>query len=186
MRLEFHDRLMDAIRGDDVFRVVIRGFGVFEDLLEARLAEAFEVPLEGLEQAPFRRKLNLAVALGLISPEKEAGLRRLATLRHQLAHADREPESVSTNELEEIWAALDDQKWLAKSRPKDPSPAAIARLAVIAAEVVLELGVEVNAQIRNTERGALAALLRSPDPPPDLRRWLQELGAKSPRLSAWS
>jgi hypothetical protein len=150
-------RLLRAVNSQDLFRVVIRGFGVIEDVLERGIEGMLSAPLEGLATAPFRRNLNLAVGLGLVAPARRAAFSELAKLRNQLAHADREPEDVTVSELEALFSAMDpDRSALTWFSTAEPATAAWwAGAAIIAAYADVRAGGRVAIEMREREREAL-------------------------------
>jgi len=156
---ELLERLQAALRDDDVFRVVIRGFAVLEDALEGRIREALVQPLAGIGSASFRRKLDLAVALGFLEPAHRPRFQDLATLRNDLTHGKIDPETVTAEMMEALYERLQSQTGMQPFAPPRPGPAAWAGLAIATAFLVVESGATVARQIREAEQEALRRAL---------------------------
>lgn len=107
---DLRPRLTAVINDRDLFRLIVRGFGIFEDRLEREINSMLEEPIDRLNVTPFKHKLSLAIALGLIPPEKRAAFSDLGKLRNQLAHAEREPEDVTSAEIEAIYDRFDPER----------------------------------------------------------------------------
>src|SRR5262249_32714944 len=100
-------KMLTAANDTDLFRCVVRGLGVIEDALDTHINDQLSEPLERLDQAPFKQKLNLSIGLGIVAPEHRGGMLKLANLRNALAHAEREPEDVTAAEVKAICRQLD-------------------------------------------------------------------------------
>ncbi len=164
-------RLVAAVNEPDLFRVIIVGFGILEDMLEQRIAAMLPEPLEGLGATPFRHKLNLAVGLGIVPPEARSPLGKLATLRHGLAHANRDPTEITAAECEAICRPLDPEGDLPAIRPGSTiSTRDAAALAIVAAAVTIEAGGDAAREYRERERTALQRELQAQRPMSPLLR----------------
>jgi hypothetical protein len=149
-------RLVTVLLDRDPFRVVIRGFGVMEDLMEREIRSLLAESLDGLEGAPFRHKLNLALALRIVRRDRRAGFDKLAALRHQLAHADREPADVTASEMDGIRGLLDPDRTVEDLMPERPEVtlAKSAALMILAACMHIQAAGAAAQEIRRAEREA--------------------------------
>lgn len=81
------DLFMAHMRGRGIVEVLLRGHLWIEkflgELLEAELRDPAVI---AFDRMPFSQKVNLAQALGLLSPAEAEPLRRLNRLRNRLAH----------------------------------------------------------------------------------------------------
>ena len=72
----------------DEFRLVIRGFGLFEEILDDAIGAAFRDGLpDELSRLRLPARLALAQALELITPEVGRAIKALAKIRNEFAHA---------------------------------------------------------------------------------------------------
>lgn len=108
------DTLVDE--SDDIFRLAIQGFTSLESLLEEGIADhlASNHSIE-LHNLPFRFKLDLAIALGVVPVQAAPTFKYLATVRNQFAHGQREIfskrdakslQSLWTEDFHKVWEAL--------------------------------------------------------------------------------
>jgi hypothetical protein len=150
-------RFFDATRETDLFRALILGFGLLEDLFDLRIGEMLAEPLDGLDSAPFRQKLNLAIGLGLIHPERRSGFTALARLRNTIAHAEKDPADIHVAEAKRVCRQIDPDGEI-DSLAQGGEPTTVEewlKLALAAAYIELEVGAKVASEVRQRERDAL-------------------------------
>src|SRR3954453_20998332 len=81
------ERLADLFGGADPFRLVVRGHALIDDTLDELLAYAFVGERPSFLRGPtFQRKIDLCVALGLMSSAFANLVNRLTKLRNEIAH----------------------------------------------------------------------------------------------------
>jgi len=93
-------RLITILSDEDLFRRVIRGWAIVEDAFEDEIAGMLvePVPLPPV----FRHKLTLAIGLGIVPPERRKPFEKLAAIRNDLAHDNRDPQDIAPAEFEGI------------------------------------------------------------------------------------
>lgn len=97
------ERLADVFGGADPFRLVIRGHALIDERLDDLLAYAFVGERPTFLRGPsFQRKVDLCVALGLLSSGFASLVNRMTTLRNEIAHGGDE---VTTSRAEIVYSA---------------------------------------------------------------------------------
>jgi hypothetical protein len=88
---EESERAIAAVSGSDAFRIVMRGSAIVEDQLKKAVDAAFRggTP-DGLKGLRVPAQLELAKALGFVSPEVAHAIKELRRIRHRLAHGSKE------------------------------------------------------------------------------------------------
>lgn len=97
------ERLADLFGGGDPFRLVVRGHALIDDRLDDLLAYAFvgERPAF-MRGTSFQRKIDLCVALGLMSSAFANLINRLTRLRNEIAHG---ADEVTTERARGVYSA---------------------------------------------------------------------------------
>jgi hypothetical protein len=129
------ERLADLFGEEDPFRLVIRGHALIDERLDELLAYAFvgETP-QFLRGPSFQRKVDLCVALELMSSPFASLINRLTKLRNEIAHGGDE---VTTGRVKVVYSAAHEfQPSLADlsdvlPRSDDPHDVLAATLVVI-------------------------------------------------------
>lgn len=82
------DEFLERIRGDDPFRISIRGQSAIEGAIAEAIEDAFESSANARARSfgQFERQLDLAIALGKIRREHRAAIMASARLRNEFAH----------------------------------------------------------------------------------------------------
>lgn len=134
-RASREQRLADLLDGADPFRLVVRGHALVDERLDELLAYAFVSERPGFLRGPsFQRKVDLCVALGLMSSSFADLVDRLTKLRNEIAHG---ADDVTTRRAEVVYTAAHEfQPSLADlsdvfPRSDDPHDLLAAALAVI-------------------------------------------------------
>jgi hypothetical protein len=129
------ERLADLFGSTDSFRLVIRGHALIDERLDELLAYAYVGEKPSFLRGPsFQRKLDLCVALGLISSPFASLVNRLTKLRNEIAHG---ADEVTTSRAKAVYSAAHEfQPSLADLRDvfplsDDPHDLLAATLAVI-------------------------------------------------------
>jgi hypothetical protein len=129
------ERLADLFGGADPFRLVVRGHALIDERLDELLAYAFVDERPPFLRGPsFQRKVDLCVALGLMSSAFANLVNRLTKLRNEIAHG---AEEVTTGRAEVVYSeAHEFQPSLAElsdvlPRTDEPHDLLVAALVVI-------------------------------------------------------
>jgi hypothetical protein len=102
------ERPADLLGGSDPFRLVIRGHALIDERLDELLAYAYvgeEPPF--LRGPSFQRKVDLCVALGLMSSPFASLVNQLTTLRNEIAHG---ADEVTTRRAQVVYSAAHEFK----------------------------------------------------------------------------
>jgi hypothetical protein len=97
------ERLADLFGSADPFRLVIRGHALIDERLDGLLAYAFVGERPPFLRGPsFQRKVDLCVALRLMSSAFANLVNRLTKLRNEMAHA---ADEVTTRRVKVVYSA---------------------------------------------------------------------------------
>jgi hypothetical protein len=97
------ERPADLFGGADPFRLVIRGHALIDERLDELLAYAYVGERPPFLRGPsFQRKVDLCVALGLMSSPSASLVNRLTKLRNEIAHGGDE---VTTRRVKVVYSA---------------------------------------------------------------------------------
>jgi hypothetical protein len=144
---------METLAAEDDMTLIIRGHLVLEVLLNRLIVLATPPASEELDRLWFNQKLDVAIALGALSPDVRAGWRQVNTLRNRFAHDLRaELTQADADDLlngmpAELRASIQDQRRLldlgdegGHRTPRALAAICIGCLATFASRAVVERG----------------------------------------------